>query len=82
MQNQKNLRILLALTSLLTMAVTNAAANDHCGAAASGTFTAIDIPGATFVSATGINPRGDIVGRYVARRDPRFSAERGHVHDD
>ena len=28
-------------------------------------FTTIDVPGAMFTSATGINPRGDIVGSYV-----------------
>jgi uncharacterized membrane protein len=28
-------------------------------------FTAIDVPNAVFTSATGINPRGDIVGTYV-----------------
>jgi uncharacterized membrane protein len=28
-------------------------------------FTTIDVPGATLTSATGINPRGDIVGSYV-----------------
>ena len=28
-------------------------------------FTTIDVPGAVFTSATGINPRGDIVGSYV-----------------
>jgi hypothetical protein len=28
-------------------------------------FTAIDVPNALFTSATGINPRGDIVGTYV-----------------
>jgi hypothetical protein len=29
-----------------------------------GTFTSIDFPGASFTQAQGINPRGDIVGRY------------------
>lgn len=28
-------------------------------------FTAIDVPGAVFTSASGINPRGDIVGNYT-----------------
>src|SRR6267143_1261002 len=28
------------------------------------TFTTIDFPGASFTSAQGINPRGDIVGNY------------------
>jgi hypothetical protein len=31
----------------------------------SGDFTSIDFPGATFAAALGINPRGDIVGRYI-----------------
>ena len=30
------------------------------------TFTTIDVPGAAFTEAAGINPRGDIVGRYFA----------------
>jgi hypothetical protein len=29
-------------------------------------FTPIDVPGASFTLARGINPRGDIVGFYVA----------------
>src|SRR6516162_9427448 len=30
-----------------------------------GTFTSIDFPGASFTAAVGINPRGDIVGRFI-----------------
>lgn len=30
------------------------------------TFTTIDFPGASFTSAVGINPQGDIVGAYVS----------------
>jgi probable HAF family extracellular repeat protein len=33
--------------------------------AAQGTFTTIDVPGATGTNVTGINPRGDIVGQYT-----------------
>jgi hypothetical protein len=29
-----------------------------------GEFTAIDFPGASYTSASGINPRGDVVGVY------------------
>ena len=29
------------------------------------TFTSLDFPDASFTSALGINPHGDIVGRYV-----------------
>src|SRR5260370_797989 len=35
------------------------------GLAETGGFTTIDFPGASFNSAQGINPRGDIVGGYV-----------------
>jgi len=35
------------------------------GSEAAFDFTAIDVPNALFTSATGINPRGDIVGTYV-----------------
>jgi hypothetical protein len=35
-------------------------------AAAQGTFTTIDVPGAVRTVATAINPQGDIVGRYVS----------------
>ena len=31
-----------------------------------GTFTTIDVPGASLTQAFGINPRGDIVGSYAA----------------
>jgi len=31
-----------------------------------GSFTTIDVPGASSTSALGINPRGDIVGDYSA----------------
>jgi hypothetical protein len=31
-----------------------------------GSFTSIDFPGATSTAASGINPRGDIVGTYTA----------------
>ena len=31
-----------------------------------GSFTTIDPPGATFTEAIGINPRGQIVGNYIA----------------
>src|SRR5713226_3819973 len=30
------------------------------------TFTTIDVPGAAFTEAAGINPQGDIVGFYIA----------------
>ncbi|HKE95504.1 MAG TPA: hypothetical protein VKB34_14415, partial [Povalibacter sp.] len=30
------------------------------------TFTSIDFPGASFTAALGINPQGDIVGRYIS----------------
>ena len=30
------------------------------------TFSSIDFPGASFTAAFGINPQGDIVGRYIA----------------
>src|SRR5262245_52899707 len=30
------------------------------------TFTSIDFPGASFNAALGINPQGDIVGRYIS----------------
>jgi uncharacterized membrane protein len=33
---------------------------------AAGTFTSLDVPGATATSAFGINPRGDIVGGYCS----------------
>ncbi len=65
MRDAKRLAVSLALTSLLAFSVTNARTNDLCGDA-SDTFVVIDPPGATFVSATGINPQGDIVGRYIA----------------
>jgi probable HAF family extracellular repeat protein len=66
MHIQKTLGIPLVLCSLLAMRVTNAEANGSCNASTPGTFTTLDVPGATFVSATGINAQGDIVGRYIA----------------
>src|SRR4026207_2480949 len=66
MHKQKNAGVVFACTLLFGLVVTKAGANDFCAGAVPGTFMTIDIPGATFVSASGINPAGEIVGRYIA----------------
>jgi hypothetical protein len=47
-------------------------------AAAAGTYTQIDFPGADHTFATGINARGDIVGYYF---DPTFNTKGFVLHD-
>jgi probable HAF family extracellular repeat protein len=53
----KTLMLLTAITVLATLPIS-------VGLSAQQKFTSIDVPGATFTDASGINPRGDIVGLY------------------
>src|SRR5260370_1343725 len=56
---QRCLALYLVPLSFVVSVTTKARANEE-------TFTTIDFPGASFTQALGINPRGDIVGRYIS----------------
>ncbi len=58
---------LLLATGFAILAIVGTLTNGTSKALAeSDTFTTIDFPGASFTAAQGINPRGDIVGNYIA----------------
>jgi hypothetical protein len=58
-EEEPMLRVIYPVVLLLLLAVRLVAVT------AQGTFTTIDVPGATRTNPTGINPRGDIVGAYT-----------------
>src|SRR5262249_11642225 len=59
-QMRQQLKVYLLAVSLL-LAVTSQAIGQQLN-----TLTRIDVPGASFTSGQGINPRGDIVGQYIS----------------
>jgi hypothetical protein len=60
--NQKHALVAVLLTLRLGVAAPTSAATDSCRGEPPELFTTIDIPGASFVSASGIGADGDIVG--------------------
>ena len=51
---------------MLNLGVAGICDENFAGNSTLGPFTTIDVPGAAFTEAAGINPRGEIVGFYIA----------------